>query len=314
MAYKIFTTLAFVFVGSFLAVNGYSILGGILVGIGWQQIGWLGHEMSHHQIFPNRKVNRFFGYFLGNVCQGFSQTWWNDRHNTHHAITNVLDSDPDVDNLPIFAWSEHDIPRIPLFVRKHIIIYQQYYFLIFCPFLHFIWALQSIFFVISLKDAPNKKYSSYTPVERATILAHWTWYLTVMYFADHRFLFFLLTQGIAGFGVAIVVFFNHYACTHYKDNNEEFDFLDLIFLTTRNMTPSILKDWICGGLNYQIEHHMFPTLPRHNLKKCRVLVKQFCKENNITYQENGFFEGVGLIHQQLNHVSTLIKKIDSHQD
>lgn len=313
-SYKIATTLFLVYFGAYLIISGWSIVGAIMMGLGWQQMGWLGHEMSHHQIFPNRNVNRFFGYLMGNVVQGFSQTWWNDRHNTHHAITNVLDSDPDIDNLPLFAWSEHDIERMAPFVKKYMIPYQHYYFLIFCPFLKIIWQLQSFFFVLSLDKAPNKKYASYSNVEKATILLHWLWVFYVLIMAENRFWVFVISEGIPGFGIAIIVFFNHYTCTHYKDTKAEFDFLDLIFATTRNMTPSVFKDWICGGLNFQIEHHMFPTLPRHNLTKCRVMVKQFCKENNIEYKEQGFFEGVGLILETLKGVAMTVRKMNAHSD
>jgi hypothetical protein len=68
----------------------------VVLGIYWQQSGWLAHEYAHHCVFNNRTMNSVVGYFIGNLTMGFSLEWWRQRHNTHHAITNVLESDPDV--------------------------------------------------------------------------------------------------------------------------------------------------------------------------------------------------------------------------
>jgi hypothetical protein len=109
-------------------------------------------------------------YFVGTVLSGYSVNWWKERHNSHHAITNVLEGDPDVDNLPLFVWSRDDICRMATIpfsgmssfdvdyciaqdilvspnVLETIIPYQNYYFLPFTFFLKLIWNLQSIFFV-----------------------------------------------------------------------------------------------------------------------------------------------------------------------
>jgi len=313
-AYKTITTVGFLILGMILVAFDYSMLGAISIGVGFQQLGWLGHDYSHHQVFESRTYNRWMGYFTGNICQGFSQRWWDDRHNSHHAITNVLDSDPDVDNLPLFVWSIHDISKVPTWVKPYL-KYQQYYFLFpFCPLLRIIWLLQTLFFVASVQSHPNATYRSYAVVEQITVAIHWIWYFTVLYFATNRLWFFIISQAIPGFGIAIIVFFNHYACHHYKDTNEQFDFVDLVCETTRDMTPSPITDWICGGLNYQIEHHMFPTMPRHNLNEVSKFVKQFCKEQGAEYQCADFFEGVGFLIKQLAMVSNQLEKMKSHEN
>jgi len=312
--YKTFTTLGFIVMGAVLAVVfDQPILGALSMGIGFQQIGWLGHDYSHHQVFNSRYLNRLGGYLTGNIFQGFSQRWWDDRHNSHHAITNVLDSDPDVDNLPLFCWSVHDLYRVPESVKSWI-RYQQYYFVFpFTPLLRLIWLFQSIMFVIGLPTHKNGVYRSYATPERVTLFIHWAWYLTVLAMTNNKIWFFVISQCLPGFGIAIVVFFNHYACHHYQNAQQQFDFVDLICNTTRDMTaPALLTplvDWICGGLNLQIEHHMFPTMPRHNLRAVVPLVEKFCKENNVPYQTAGFFEGVGYLHKQLAEVSSQLEKM-----
>jgi fatty acid desaturase len=183
----------------------------------------------------------------------------------------------------------------------------------FCPTLRIIWLIQSVAFAIGISKHSNTKYRSYATAERLTMAAHWAWYLTLLYFASHRFWFVLITQCLPGFGIAIIVFFNHYACHHYKDVNEKFDFIDLVLETTRDLNPGVLTDWICGGLNYQIEHHLFPTMPRHNLSIAAKHVQQFCKQHKLTYQSADFIEGIGMLLKQLAEVSDVLEKIKTHE-
>ena len=103
--------------------QGYAsvLLAACLLGLFWQQSGWLAHDFLHHQVFQNRTYNNMAGLFLGNVSQGFSIAWWKDKHNTHHAVPNKLNDetiamDPDIDTLPLLAWSADMIParhRLP---------------------------------------------------------------------------------------------------------------------------------------------------------------------------------------------------------
>ena len=84
-----------------------------LLGLFWQQTGWLAHDFLHHQVFKQRWANNWVGLFLGNVAQGFSADWWKSKHNTHHAAPNELADggdrvvDPDIDTLPLLASFLH---------------------------------------------------------------------------------------------------------------------------------------------------------------------------------------------------------------
>merc|ERR1719324_1909517 len=82
------------------------LVSAVIMGLFWQQCGWLSHDFLHHQVFDKRGWGNAFGYFLGNFYQGFSTAWWKNKHNTHHAVPNVLHGDPDIDTLPFLAWGE----------------------------------------------------------------------------------------------------------------------------------------------------------------------------------------------------------------
>jgi len=101
---------------------------------------------------------------------------------------------------------------------------------------------------------------------------------------------------------------NHYACEQMTWNQgQQADFLQLQLNTTRNVDSSLFMDWFAGGLNLQVEHHLFPTMPRHNLLKVRPIIQDFCKENNLIYQSLPFYdcmkEVLGKLQDVAHHVS-----------
>jgi len=294
---------------------GYPIAGAFVLGCFWQQMGWLSHEYCHHQVFAERKYGIAAGVVLGNLFQGYGSTWWKDRHNSHHGSTNIVDVDPDLDNLPLMVWSKKDLPRMRdmPFSRK-VAQYQVVYFWFILAFLRIIWMLQSNLFVRSMFTSHNSVWRSQARAESIAINAHYLIQLALLWqcpFSTWPAVF-LISNCVAGFGIGIVVFFNHYAAHHFSpDNAKDVDFLVLQVRSTRNMSgPPALLDYICGGLHLQIEHHLFPTMPRHNLRRCQVLLKDFCKEEGIEYLEEDFFPGVAIAARQLMKMSGHVAEYD----
>lgn len=316
--YKTATTVGLLVLSFILLVNNHWLLSAIALGLFWQQAGWLSHEYCHHCVFTNRKLNNAFGYVMGNLLQGYSISWWKDRHNTHHAITNVLEADPDIDNLPVFMWTPHDFHRLASWSPKArnilgtTLSYQAFYFLPFCAFLKLIWCLQSVLFALSMKNSVSKAYRSLANMELTLLALHWIGYASFFFYLptfSSMVYYFLISEGIGGFCIAVIVFFNHYACEQFPNNEKtQMSFLELQLKTTRNATPGVWMDWFAGGLNYQVEHHLFPTMPRNNLYKASIIVRQFCKENNLPYQTADFLDGLVLLHKHLNTIGSAIPK------
>jgi len=289
--YKTTETIGIGILGLILTYYGHWIIGALLLGQSYQQLGWLGHDYSHQQVFKNRKLNNFMAYVAGTMLSGYSVNWWKERHNSHHAITNVLEGDPDVDNLPLFVWSRDDIDRMSTIpFSENIIPYQHYYFIPFTFFLKLIWNLQSIFFV---RQAHNKHLNRVAHIENMCVSIHYLMVAAILYFLlptwPAAVAFFFISEFVGGAFIANVVFMNHYACQQMTWNQgQQADFLQLQLNTTRNVDPTFFMNWFCGGLNLQIEHHLFPTMPRHNLLRVKPVVEQFCKEHNLPYQSLPF--------------------------
>ena len=80
------------------------------------------------------------------------------------------------------------------------------------------------------------------------------------------------------------------------------DFLRRQVLTSRNVRGGLLVDFALGGLNYQIEHHLFPSMPRPNLRRARPIVRAYCLEHGVSYAEVGLFESYAIVVDYLNNV------------
>nr|ADD51570.1 delta-8 fatty acid desaturase [Euglena gracilis] len=312
-SYKISTTLGLGVLGYFLMVQ-YQMyfIGAVLLGMHYQQMGWLSHDICHHQTFKNRNWNNLVGLVSGNGPQGFSVTWWKDRHNAHHSATNVQGHDPDIDNLPLLAWSEDDVTRASPISRK-LIQFQQYYFLVICILLRFIWCFQSVLTVRSLKDRDNQFYRSQYKKEAIGLALHWTlkalFHLFFMPSILTSLLVFFVSELVGGFGIAIVVFMNHYPLEKIGDSVwDGHGFSVGQIHETMNIRRGIITDWFFGGLNYQIEHHLWPTLPRHNLTAVSYQVEQLCQKHNLPYRNPLPHEGLVILLRYLAVFARMAEK------
>jgi len=247
------------------------------------------------------------GLFIGGVCQGFSVQWWKSKHNSHHAVPNLeascpdaADGDPDIDTMPILAWTLRMAKggKDDKWSRFNIRWQALFYFPVLL-FARLAWAHQSWVFVWggvgqhSVKGAqkdrenmPNKG------LEKAVLVIHYAILLYVLSFMPifNAFCYFMLAQTSCGLFLATVFGLGHNGMAVYPADQRP-DFWKLQVTTTRNVTSNFFVDWFCGGLQYQVDHHLFPMIPRHNLAEVNKHVKAFCKEQGVSYHEAGMING-----------------------
>jgi fatty acid desaturase len=309
--YKSATTVALGAVAMLMVTHlQWYYISAILLGLCYQQLGWLAHDYCHHQVFSNRAYNNFAGLLFGNVMQGYSETWWKDRHNGHHAATNVQGHDPDIDNLPVLAWSPQDVKNAGPTTRK-LIKWQQYYFLPTIATLRFIWCFQSILAVMAYKaDAKNIYYQRQYAKEAVGLALHWILKGAFLFGYMPGILtglaFFLISECLGGFGIAIVVFLNHYPLEKVEESVwDGHGFCAGQIHTTMNIQRGVIVDWFFGGLNYQIEHHLWPTLPRHHLKAASFEVEKICQKHKLPYRAPPMYDGVAQLLGYLGKIAKL---------
>lgn len=342
--FKILSNLAIWYISVLTLANfGHSYTGCLLaagfMGLFWQQCGWLAHDFLHHQVFAERKWNDLMGSFIGGVCQAFSPSWWKDKHNTHHASPNVHNKDPDIMTHPILTWSEHALtdlfnptlmeafsksefhsnisPEIARFLVKH----QTLLYFPILAFARISWCLQSIFFVLpdGQKHKPANTQILVSKHEQASLIIHYIWYLTIMYLYIPNWklalTFYLGGQAICGWLLALVFSLNHNGMPVLTEQeSQETEFFVEQVITARDIMAGNPRyqwcvDWFTGGLNYQIEHHLFPSMPRHNFHKIQPIVEGLCKEHNIPYHRTSFWQGTIEVFNLLGKVSAASKKV-----
>lgn len=316
-AYKIASNLAICF--SSVAILMYTgawpaiILAGFLMALFWQQCGWLAHDFLHHQVFVDRRVNNAFGVLIGNIFQGFSVSWWKNKHNHHHAVPNVTDApaggDPDIATTPALFWSEklieNDIDGLPRWLLRNQAIL---YWPILC-FARISWLHQSLDYQ---RPKPNPHVTSrgMYAAEIAGLIIHHSLFISLvvkvamMYSISKAIVFNMTCQAFGGLLLGIVFAVGHNAMDVFTLHElRSVDFIRLQVRTTRNVDPNWFTDWFTGGLNYQVEHHIFPTVPRHHLPKVAQIFRVFCSKHAIPYTSESLIDGNKAVCEVLRKVS-----------
>jgi fatty acid desaturase len=282
-----------------------------LIGDSWLQLGiaavfavvltqiiFLSHDAAHRQIFKSAKANEIMALVLGNGISGMSLAWWNNKHNRHHQAPNQIGKDPDIrPNAVVFYPSEPAKSRVLRFMRE----YQGWWFL---PLL-VVEALnlhtQSVVAVFTRKEMKRRH------IEMTVLIARLTLYPAV--------LFVFLSPGIATAFIAVqmavtgVYLGSVFAPAHVGmpvlPHDLRIDFLRRQVLLSRNIISTRFTTWLMGGLNYQVEHHLFPSMPRPNLRRAKVVVESFCEAHNVVYTEKTLLQAWVLIIRHMNKVGAI---------
>jgi fatty acid desaturase len=287
--------VVFVLVGNSWWVLAVAVFQGLL----FTQVGFLGHDAGHRQIFGSRRANYVLGILLGNLGIGLSYGWWVDKHNRHHAHPNTEGADPDIE-VGALAFS-HAQASASGRMSRLVYRYQAY---LFFPFL-----LGEAFnlHVASIR-ALTSRASRSRPTEVALFAVHVAGYLTIVFLVlspVKAVVFIFVQQGIFGLYLGCSFAPNHKGMP-ILDAGDQSDFLRRQVLTSRNVRGGWLTDFALGGLNYQIEHHLFPSMPRPNLRHSQALIETFCRQHEVSYCQSSL---VGSYVQAVRHLNAVGRAI-----
>jgi fatty acid desaturase len=259
------------------------------------QISFFGHDVGHRQVTRSPLLCRVLGLLNGNLLAGISYGWWIAKHNAHHAHPNDLETDPDVYAGAIVFDSGQALLRrgVPAFVTRHQAV-------LFFPFL--------------LLEAFNLHLSSFQAVfrpglrdrrtETVLLVVHVASYLALVITTLswlQAILFVLVHKGLQGVYLGCSFAPGHKGMPVMTPEQAR-DPLSRQVLTSRNIRSGPVVDLLLGGLNFQIEHHLFPSMPRANLRLAQPVVRRFCEANGISYEETTLFHTYVLVLQHLREV------------
>jgi fatty acid desaturase len=281
-----------------LVITGVMTLGGIAlfvwVGNSWwtlavaaylaivfAQLGFLGHDAGHQQIFTSRRLNDRLGTLLSGSI-GLSYSWWIDKHNRHHRHPNEVGRDPDVSR-NILAWTVDQAND----QRGPVALLARHQGVFFFPLLTF-EALN--LHIGSIRALISERKRRRTEIVLMSVHVVGCVTLLLLVLSPLRALaFFAVQQGLFGIYLGSSFAPNHKGMT-MVDGSEGLDFLRRQVLTSRNVSGGRLLTAALGSLNYQIEHHLFPCMPSRNLRHCQPLVKAFCAARGVSYGEAGLLD------------------------
>ncbi len=240
------------------------------------QIGFLGHDAGHSQIFRSRRANYAAGLLHGSLGIGLSYGWWVAKHNRHHAHPNTEHADPDI-AVSALAFTA-DQARASRGVTRLVYRYQAY---LFFPLL----LTEAVHLHVASIRALISRPCRHRAWEAALLAIHVAGYFTVLFLVlppVKAVVFAVVQQGLFGLYLGCSFAPNHKGMP-ILDADDQSDFLRRQVLTSRNVRGGPLTDFMLGGLNYQIEHHLFPSMPRRNLRRSQPLVAAFCQQHDLPY-------------------------------
>jgi fatty acid desaturase len=277
------------------------LVAAIALAVAFCQIGLLAHDAAHHQILGSSRANQLLALVLFDGVVGLSLAWWQRKHGRHHHRPNHPDDDPDAAAF-VLAYSEAQALRMPSGQRW--IVRRQA--LLFLPLLMLEgFHLRHESFRSVLRGAGR-----YPRAEMLAISMHFAGYLSILLwrFGAGGTLLVVVAHHVAmGVYLGLVFAPNHIGMRMLGDD-DGLDFVRAQVLTTRNIRPGRIVDYLFGGLNYQIEHHLFPHMPRPHLREARRIVRRFCRDRDIPYRERGAFAAYAEVLASLHRAGAPLRR------
>ena len=276
------------------------LLNAAFMSVAFAQIAYLGHDSGHQQVFRTLRKNDAM-LMMVNVLTGFDRSWWIDKHHRHHRRPNDEALDLDV-NLPFFAFTDKQAAS-KWGIKRFVVKYQAFLLFPLMIFEGLSLRADGIQYLIKRK---NVKFFT---LELLATIAHLAVYFIVLFYLLGPWLataFLLIHHMVLGVYMATVFAPNHKGMP-IIENGARPDFLRQQVITARNIRGGPLVDFYYGGLNYQIEHHLFPNMPRNRLKKVRPIVREFCAAHDLPYHETGVIGAWKEILGSLHDVSGVLR-------
>ena len=265
-----------------------------LLGMMFTQLGFIGHDAGHNQVFGARRRNHLLGLIVGNALIGLSFGWWVPKHSAHHAHPSELGLDPDIGEGVVLASSGAPGSG-PGSLASWLARWQ-------APLFFPLMLLRSSgMHVLGIQRLVRRRDHA-SAVEASLLMLHAALYLTVV-------LWVLSPLKALAFVAVQQAVFSLYLGISFAPNHKGMPIIESAtaagfarrqVVTARNIRGGRFTSFMLGGLNYQIEHHLFPSMPRPNLRRVQSLVRHFCTATDLGYSEEGFVES---FRQIIHHLS-----------
>jgi fatty acid desaturase len=265
----------------------------VVLAVVFAQTALVAHDLAHRQVFRTNRPSARAGVIAANLAIGMSYGYWMDKHTKHHANPNHDDLDPDV-GPGVLVWNRENAHG---FIAK----YQAF---LFFPLLTLLGLSLKRDSIKALRNGTVKRPA----LEAVLLAAHLAFYLIALITVLsplQALAFFVVHQALFGVYLGMTFAPNHKGMPH-PDGTE--DYLRKQVLTSRNVHGGRLTDVALGGLNYQIEHHLFPAMPSPNLPKAQPIVQAYCAEIGVPYEVTSLADSYGQALRHLHEVGADLRR------
>ncbi|EOO02543.1 putative fatty acid desaturase protein [Phaeoacremonium minimum UCRPA7] len=277
---------------------------GFFLGAFWHQLVFAAHDAGHMGITHDFHVDTVIGIIIADFFGGLSLGWWKRNHNVHHIVTNSPEHDPDIEHMPFFAISHRLLQSLRSSYYERVMEYDAFAKVLiriqaysYYPILTFgrfnLYRLSWIYLLFG--QAPKKGPAWWHRwFEIAGQCVFWTWFgYGILYKTIPnnwgRFVF-VMVSHVVTMPLHLQITLSHFAMST-ADLGPAESFPQKMLRTTMDVDCPQWLDFFHGGLQFQAIHHLYPRIPRHNLRRTQKLVQEFCNEVGIPYALFGFVDG-----------------------
>jgi fatty acid desaturase len=284
-----------------LRETGSFLIGGIVAAFLAAQVAFLVHDAAHGQLARSRNANEALALVLTCLLLGASVGWWRKKHDSHHAHPNDVARDPDA-RISILSFSAREARARAGFARW-VAKWQAF---LFTPLL----LLEAVHLKVNSLIVIVHGGARHPVVEPVLMTLHYLAFCGAPFCilsAANAVTFLVSFHGALGLYLGLVFAPNHMGMPEAGDWVPG-DFLRAQITTTRSVRGSRLLDFLFGGLNHHIEHHLFPSMPRHQLRRAGGLVRVFCEERELRFHQPGLLEAYREVFVHLHSVGVTLRR------
>lgn len=304
VAYRILELVAIHAAGFWMVFNGLPVAGLIMLGLGQGRCGWFMHEGGHHSLTGNIKVDHAIQVFFYGAGCGMSGAFWRNQHNKHHAMPQKIDHDVDLDTLPLvmFHMSVKDGKQGHMLKSKFGRLWIRMQGFLFAPLSCLLVSLGWQLFLHPRHSFRIGNYAElgsmalrYAVVGACMMQPMWT-----------------VGQVLTGYlfyvWVGATYIFCNFAVSHTHlpviEADEDVSWVRYSSDHTMNADPGPFKwvNWWMSFLNYQIEHHLFPSMPQFRHVHTSPRVKALFAKHGVKYNTMPYSEAMKITFANLDKV------------
>ena len=284
--------------------TGWYGTSGLFLGMLWHQLVFTVHDAGHMGITHDFQTDTVIGILIADFIGGLSLGWWKRSHNVHHIVTNSPEHDPDIEHMPFFAVSHKFFESLRSTYYDRIMTYDAFarFTIRYQHYLYYPILLLGRFNLYRLSWAhlilgqgPRKGPARWHRwLEIAGHIFFWFWFGYLILYktiptAGGRWAFFMVSHMVTA-PLHVQITLSHFAMST-SDLGVRESFPQKMLRTTMDVDCPQWLDFLHGGLQFQAIHHLYPRLPRHNLRRTQKLVQEFCRDVGIPYALYGFVDG-----------------------